>query len=131
LCTREGAAGLRECFIASAREAEETGVYTVTAVEVALLLPRLVTAAEMFMLRESVLLSDLPEMRAVILRFLPDAFHERVEEVLRGYLAEHDWLNLEGFVRFRLRTAAAQLDRLVLRMIVGAVAGRLGDEDSE
>jgi len=131
LCTLEGAAGLRECFIASAREAEEAGVYTVTAVEVALLLPRLVTAAEMFMLRESVLLSDLPEMRAVILRFLPDAFHERVEEVLRGYLAEHDWLNLEGFVRFRLRTAAAQLDRLVLRMIVGAVAGRLGDEDSE
>ena len=127
----ENVARLRECFIASARETEAQGAYAVTAVEVALLMPRLVTAAELLMLRESILLSDLPEMRAVILRFLPDSFHERIARCLREYLAENDGLNLEGFVRFRLRELSAQLEQMVLRLIVSAVIGRMDGESED
>ena len=110
---------MRTCFASSVTEVQDGDFYCVSGPMAALLVSRLAVAAASFMLYDSLLLRGLPGIRAVLIRFLPYSFREALEAALRAYLVENDCLNIEGFVRFRLRALAERLDRIILQMLAG------------
>jgi len=115
-------AGLRECFIAGVEETRTKQYYLAEGAKSTLSLSRLATVLLRLMLRESVITRGLPGMQAVALRLLPQGIREAVTALLTEYMEDADWLNPEGFIRFRLRNEQVRLDAFLLRILYGTGA---------
>jgi len=62
-------------------------------------------------------LKDLPEARAVLLKFMPLWAKNSVEHEVDRYFEQSGELELEGFIRFRLNEQVSDLDEAISAIV--------------
>ena len=68
-------------------------------------------------------LNDLPETRAVLLKFIPPWAKAAVENAVTGYFLHSNEMELEGFINFRLSKQVKGLRESITHVICGSNYG--------